>query len=50
MKKKTVILKPKMSFADLFKKVAEDKAVMQKVISEGREHELIGKFKFVKSL
>lgn len=50
MKKKAIILKPKQSIADLFKKVAKDKAVMQKAIAEGKEHELKGKFKFVKSL
>jgi hypothetical protein len=50
MKKKAIILNPKQSIADLVKKVEKDKAVIQKAISEGKEGELKGKFKFVKSL
>jgi hypothetical protein len=50
MKKKKIILTPKGSFSDLFKQLLEDKATIQKAISEGREEELKGRFKFVKSL
>jgi hypothetical protein len=50
MKKKKIILKPKRSVGDLFKQVAEDKATIQKAISEGKEKELKGKFKFVKTI
>ena len=49
-KNEEIILRPKYPISEIIKRVREDKAVIQKAISEGKESELKGKFKFVTSL
>jgi len=50
MKADKVILNPKKPIKDIIKQSIADKKYIQDMIASGREQELKGKFKFVKSL